>query len=55
MLLLAEQLVLGLAQGLVFEFEELVVAIIKVGLRGRRYLKHASMMVDALILDRVDG
>ena len=55
-LLLAEQLVLGLAHGLVFEFEELVVVvIIEVGLGGRRYLQHASMMVDALVLDRVDG
>ena len=57
LLLLAEQLVLGLAHGLVFEFEELVVAvvIIEVGLGGRRYLQHASMMVDALVLDSVDS
>ena len=54
LLLLAEQLVLGLAHGLVFEFEELVVVIIEVGLGGRRYLQHASMMVDALVLDSVD-
>ena len=47
-----------LAHGLVLEFEELVVVvvvIIEVGLGGRRDLKHASMMVDTLVLDRVDG
>ena len=45
-----------LAHGLVLEFEELVVVvIIEVGLGGRRDLEHASMMVDTLVLDRVDG